>query len=153
MDDICVHESAKKKKFSEHINNMDSHIQFTTEDAEADGSIPFLDTIVMPQPDDSLLTSVYRSPHTQIYTCSETVVTLSVTFSVLNTLRHRAKTVCSNNQLLKEEEDLLNKALRRCKYPMWALNRANIKQKNNHRTNQDSGNSRNNTGSNNNKLT
>ena len=61
-------ESAKKKKFSEHINNMDSHIQFTTEDAEADGSIPFLDTIVMPQPDDSLLTSVYRKPtYTDLY--------------------------------------------------------------------------------------
>ena len=52
---------------------------------------------------------------------------LSAKFSVINTLRHRAKTVCSNSQLL-QEEDHLNKVLRRCKYPMWALNRVNITQ-------------------------
>ena len=34
--------------------------------------------------------------------------------------------LCSNSQLLKEKEDHLNNVLRRCKYPMWALNRANI---------------------------
>ena len=76
---------------------------------------------------------------------------MSAKFSVINTLKHRAMIVCSNHQLLKEEEDQLNKALRRCKYPAWALNRANIKQKNNKRTNQDPGNNRNSTGSNNNK--
>ena len=59
VDDICVViDSARKEEFLEHINNMDPHIQFTTEDAKADGSIPFLDTFVMPQPDNSLLTSV-----------------------------------------------------------------------------------------------
>ena len=44
------------------------HIHFTTEDAGTDGSIPFLGTIVMPQPEDSPLTSVYRKPtHTDQY--------------------------------------------------------------------------------------
>ena len=37
----------------------------------------------------------------------------------------------TNQQLLKEEEDHLNKALSNCKYPTWALNRANIRSKNN----------------------
>ena len=64
---------------------------------------------------------------------------LSAKFSVINTLGYRAKTVCSNNQLLQEEEeDHLNKVLRRCKYPMWALNRVNItqnKKRNNKETN------------------
>ena len=32
-DNLLVTESAKKKKFLEHINNMGQHIQFTTEDA------------------------------------------------------------------------------------------------------------------------
>ena len=71
---FVVIESAKKEQFLEHINKMDTHIQFTTEDAKVDGSIPFLDTIVMPQSNNSLLSSVYSSPHNQIYTCSGTVI-------------------------------------------------------------------------------
>ena len=67
-DTFVVIDSARKKKFLEHINNMDPHIQFTTDNAKADGSIPFLDTIVMLQPDNSLLTLVYRKPaHTDLY--------------------------------------------------------------------------------------
>ena len=147
VDDTCVViDSARKKKFLEHPHN-----QFTTEDAKADGSILFLDTIVMPQPDNSLLTLVYRKPtHTDLYLQWDSHHHL-FKFSVINTLEHRAKTVCSNHHLLKEEEDHLNKALRRCKYPAWALNRVNIKQKDNNRTNQGPGNNKNNTCSNNNK--
>ena len=49
VDDTCVViDAAKKEGFLEHINSIDPHIQFTTEDAKADGSFPFLDTIVMP---------------------------------------------------------------------------------------------------------
>ena len=69
---------------------------------------------------------------------------LSAKFSVINTLRHRAKTVCSNSQLMKDEGDHLNKVLRRCKYPMWALNRANItlnKKKNKKEASKNSNNS------------
>ena len=52
VDDTCVIiDATKKEGFLEHINSIDPHIQFTTEDAKADGSIPFLDTVVMPQPD------------------------------------------------------------------------------------------------------
>ena len=77
---------------------------------------------------------MYRKPtHTQICTCSGTAtITCQPSLCVINTLRHRIRTVCSNNQLLKDEEDHLNRALSNCKYPRWALNRANftIKQKN-----------------------
>ena len=54
---------------------------------------------------------------------------LSAKYSVINTLRHRAKTVCATKQLLTKEEDHLYNALRRCKYPLWAWNRTNIKKK------------------------
>ena len=67
-DTFVVIEAAKKEGFLEHINSVDPHIHFTTEDAKANGSIPFLDTIVMPQPDNFLLTSVNRKPtHTDMY--------------------------------------------------------------------------------------
>ena len=69
MDDtFVVIDATKKQSFLEHTNNVDPHIHFTTEDARTDGSIPFLDTVVMPQPDGSLLTSLYRKPtHTDQY--------------------------------------------------------------------------------------
>ena len=130
VDNTCVViHSTRKKEFLEHINSLDPHIQFTTEDAKQDGSIPFLDTIVMPQPHKSLITSLYRKPtHTDLYLHWDSHHHLSAKFSVTNTLKHRANTVCSNNHLLKEEVDHLNKALKRYKYPTWALNRINIKQ-------------------------
>ena len=74
VDDTCVIiEATKKEGFLEHINSIDPHILFTTEDAKADGSIPFLYTIVMPQPDNSLLTTVYRMPTHTDCMCTGTV--------------------------------------------------------------------------------
>ena len=129
-DTHLIIEATKKEGFLEHINSIDLHIQFTTEDAKANGSIPFLDTIVMPQPDNSLLTTVYSKPtDTDLYLHWNSHHHLSAKFCLINTLKHRAKTVCSNQLLLKKEEDHLNRALRRCKYPEWTLTRASITQK------------------------
>ena len=128
-DTFVVIDSARKENFMEHINNMDPHIQFSTEDTKLDGSLPFLDTIVLPQPENSLLTSAYSKPtHTDLYLQCNSHHQLSAKFSVINTLRHRARTFCSNNQLLKEEEDHLNRAFSSCKYPTWTLNRAKFYQ-------------------------
>ena len=70
VDDIFVFtKTSDKEEFLEHLNSLDSHIQFTSGTSREDGSIPFLDTLVMPQPDKSLITTVYRKP-THIYTCS-----------------------------------------------------------------------------------
>ena len=149
-DTFVVIEAANKQGFLKQINSVDPFIQFTTADTKPDGSIPFLDTIVMPQSDGSLLMSVYRKPtHTDQYLQWNSYHHLSAKFSVINTLKHRAKTVCSNNHLLKEEEDHLNKALRRCKYPEWALSRANIKQRRKTNTNQGTLNTTNKRGNNN----
>ena len=151
VDDTCVIiEAAKKEGFLEHINSIDSHIQFTTEDAKADGSIPFQDTIVMPQPDNSLLTTVYRKPtYTDLYLHWNSHHHLSAKCSVINTLKNRAKTFCSNQLLLKKEKDHLNRALRRCKYSEWALTRASIKQKKKTNTKQGTDKNTDKTGSNN----
>ena len=95
---------------------------------KSSGSIPFLYTLVMPQSNNSLIKSVYRKPiHTDVYLQWDSHHHLAAKFSAINTLEHRAKAVCSNNQLLKEENYYLRKALQRCKYPVWALNRANMK--------------------------
>ena len=43
--------------------------------------------------------------------------------SVMNTLTHRAKTVCNKPELLQKEKDHLRQALTHCKYPKWAIDR------------------------------
>ena len=123
VDDTCVIlNSTTKEEFFHHINSIDPRIQFTSEDSKPDGSIPFLDSLVMPQPDGSIKTTVFRKPtHTDMYLHWDSYLHLSAKYSVINTLRHRAKTVCSTKQLLTEEEDHLYNALRRCKYPLMGL--------------------------------
>ena len=82
----------------------------------------------MPQPDTSLITTVYTNPtHTDLYLQWDSNHNLAAKFSVIKTLTHTAKIVCSNPQLLKEEGDHLKQALRKSKYPVWALYRASIK--------------------------
>ena len=92
------------------------------EDNKEDGSIPFFDTIVKPKENGSLSITVYSKPtHTDQYLQWDSHHNLSAKFSVINTLSHRAKTVCSNPELLKQEKEHIRKALTKCKYPKWAL--------------------------------
>ena len=42
---------------------------------------------------------------------------------LIQTLSHRASTVCSNPELLQKEKEHLRKALTNCKYPKWALDK------------------------------
>ena len=89
-----------------------------------DGSIPFLDTIVKPEVNGGLSITVYRKPtHTDQYLQWDSHHNLSAKFSVINTLSHRSKAVCSNLELLKIEKEHLRKALTQCKYSKWALDK------------------------------
>ena len=98
-DTFVIHKEANKQGFLQPINSVDPAIRFTVEDNKEDGSIPFLDTIVKPEVDGSLSLTVYHHHH------------LSAKFSVIQTLYHRASTLC------------LRKALTKCKYPKWALDK------------------------------
>ena len=125
MDDtFVIHKEANKHGFLQHINSVDPAIKFTVEDNKEDGSIPFLDTIVKPEVGGSLSITVYRkATPTDQYLQWDSHHNLSAKFSVINTLSHRAQTVCSNPELLKEEKEHLRKALTKCKYPKWALDK------------------------------
>ena len=57
----------------------------------------------------------------------KTQSTVHTKYSVVSTLHHRAKAVCSTQQLLDEEEHHLQKVLKENKYPNWALNRVKNK--------------------------
>ena len=83
-----------------------------------------MDTIVKPEADGNLSITVYRtSTHMDQYLHWDSHHHLSVKFSVISILTHRAKTVCSNPKLLHKEMDHLRKALTQCKYPKWALDK------------------------------
>ena len=48
---------------------------------------------------------------------------ISNKYSVISSLMHRAKDVCSSKQSLEEEQKVIQEALQACKYPPWAINR------------------------------
>ena len=82
----------------------------------------------MPKEDGRLCTSVYRKPtHTDLYSQWDSHHTIPSKYSVVCTLYHKVKIICSSPKLLQEEEQHLFQALRRCKYPTWALNRIKIR--------------------------
>ena len=66
--------------------------------------MPFLDTLVTPQSDGSLATTVYRKPtHTNQYVQWDSHHAIANKYSIISSLLHRAKHLCSNQQLLDED--------------------------------------------------
>ena len=127
-DTFVILETAYKEEFFHHINSLDSHIKFTVENTRDDGSIPFLDTLIKPNHDGSLQTKVYRKPtHTNQYLKWDSHHAISNKYSVISSLLHRAKDICSSQELLHEEQKQIQEALTLCKYPMWAITRMKTK--------------------------
>ena len=92
------------------------------EEPAQEGSLPFLDTLVSPGPNNTIITSVYRKPtHTDQYLHCDSNHFITAKHSVFNTLAHRAK-VISTKQAVYEEMEHLRKALQACSFPPWALN-------------------------------
>ena len=90
--------------------------------------MPFLDILLTPREDGKLSTRVYRKPtHTDLYLQWGSNHTVSSKCSVVGALHHRTKTICSNQELLQQEEDHPKQALTRCSYPAWAINKIKMK--------------------------
>ena len=127
-DTSVILETTYKEEFFHHINSVDSHIKFTVENTRDDGSIPFLDSLITPNHDGSLQTKVYRKPtHTNQYLKWDSNHAISNKYSVISSLLHTAKNICSSQELLNQEQKQIQDALTLCKYPMWAINRMKTK--------------------------
>ena len=48
-DTFVIIKPFHKQEFLEHINSIDTNIQFTSEESKEDGSMPFLDMLIIPQ--------------------------------------------------------------------------------------------------------
>ena len=130
-DTFTIIKKEDRNSFLQHPNSIHQNIKFTHEELRDDGSMPFLDILITLKEDGSLNSSVFRKPtHTDLYLQWDSHHTISSKYSVAGTLYHRAKTICSDPQLLQKEEDHLYKALKKCKYPTWAINRAKLKSHN-----------------------
>ena len=67
MDDtFVIQQEGLKQTFLEHINKVDPAIKFTVEGNQENGAIPFFDTLLELETDNSLSITVYRKPtHTE----------------------------------------------------------------------------------------
>ena len=91
--------------------------------------MPFLDTLGTPRMDGRLETRVYRQPiHTNQYLQWDSHHAINNKYSIISTLLHSTKNICSNKKLLEEEHTYIQKALTACKYPNWAIKRMKLKQ-------------------------
>ena len=132
-DTFIIIQRAHKDTFLQHLNSTDDNINFTCEDANEDGSIAFLVMLITPDENGRLNTSVYRKEtHTDQYLHWDSHHAITSKYSVVGTLFHRARTVCSTPVQLQKEEKHLYQSLRRCKYPDWAINRVKLKSQSTH---------------------
>ena len=124
VDDTFVIQEAKdSQQLLQIINSHDPHIQFTIEEPNQDGALPFLDTLVSPGPNNTLITTVYRkSTHADQYLHWECNHFITVKNSFFITLGHRTKVVCTNQQALHKEMEHMRNALQACNFPPRAVN-------------------------------
>ena len=66
---------------------------------------------------------------TDLYLQWDSNHTLTSKYGVVGNLHHRAQQICSSPELLQQEEKHLHQALKNCKFPEWALNKAKLRSK------------------------
>ena len=126
LDDTFVMQQQSNREFLQQINSVDPSIIFTAEETRPDGSMPFLDTLITPQIDGILTTSVYRK---LIYIYSGTTITIWHANTVWSTPNTWGQSSVFQPQLLKEEPQHFEEVLMKCKYPRWAINKVLLNKK------------------------
>ena len=112
VDDTFVTQEAKQSTITTTHNSQDPHIQFTIEEPNQEGALPFLDTLVCPGPNNTLVTTVYRKPtHTDQYLHWDSNHFITAKNNAFNTLAFRAEVVCTSQQALLKEMEHIRKVL------------------------------------------
>ena len=78
--------------------------------------------------------------HTYQYLQWDSHHNLGAKYSVISTLTHKARTVCTKPELLNKDIQHLRNALTKCKYPKWALDKVESKFINRSQENRNVGN-------------
>ena len=121
MTHLSSNRKVKSKPSWNTSHKVDPVIKFTVEDNQENDTIPFLDTLVKPETDNTTIHYSLQESHTDQYLQWDRHHNLVAKYSVISTLTHRTRTVCTKPELLNKEIQHLKKALSKCKYPKWAL--------------------------------
>ena len=93
---------------------------------EEDKQIPFLDTLLVRREDGSVKLLVYRKKsHTDQYPNFSSYHPLNHKLAVIRTLLERCYNIVTKEDDRKKEEEHVAKALSKCGYPPWTIDRVN----------------------------
>ncbi len=125
VDDVLeIVKSDQVDNLTAHLNQTDptQSIKFTYE-KEHEGTIPFLDTLIVRKPDGSVKLLVYRkSTHTDQYLNFASHHPIHHKLGVVRTLLDRCNNVITEQGDKEQEEQKIKHALSRCGYPNWTFN-------------------------------
>ena len=123
VDDTFVIQKAEHiQQCLHHINTQDPNIQFTVEEPDQHGSLPFLNPKVTPGSNNTLSTTGYRKPTpTDQYLHWNSNHFITAKHSVYNTLVHRARVVSIDQHSLHQKLEHISMALQNCHFPKWGL--------------------------------
>ena len=122
-DTFVIIKAEHSQPLLQHINSQDHHIHFTVEKLSQQGTLPFLDTLVTIESNNTFSTPVYRKrTHTDQYLHWDSNHFITAKQSLYNTLVHWAKIVSSNQEALNQELQHIRRTVQACQFPNWALN-------------------------------
>ncbi|XP_072025294.1 uncharacterized protein [Amphiura filiformis] len=124
VDDILeIVNKEQVDNLTDHLNQSDptGNIKFTYE-KEQEGTIPFLDTLIVRKADGSVKLLVYRKvTHTDQYLNFESHHPIHHKLGVVRTLLDRMNSIVTEEEDRKQEEEKIKQALGRCGYPGWTF--------------------------------
>ncbi|CAH1277267.1 Hypp9532 [Branchiostoma lanceolatum] len=124
VDDVMeIVKRGVQQELTDHLNNTDptGNIQFTYEE-EQNGTLPFLDTLLVRKEDGTVKLLVYRkTTHTDQYLNFQSHHPLHQKLGVIRTLLDRCNAVVTEEQDKQLETQHVKRALSRCGYPQWTF--------------------------------
>ncbi|XP_072048917.1 uncharacterized protein [Amphiura filiformis] len=135
VDDILeIVKEDQVDNLTSHLNQSDptERIKFTYE-KEHEGTIPFLDTLIVKKTDGSVKLLVYRKvTYTDQYLNFDSHYPIHHKLGVIRTLLDRMDNVVTEDEDKKLEEEKIRQALGRCGYPGWSFKKMKDKMANKH---------------------
>ena len=126
VDDVLeIVRKGEIEHLTEHLNQVDAtgNIKFTHE-PEAEGTIPFLDTLIVRKPDGSVKILVYRKKtHTDQYLNFQSHHPIYHKLGVVRTLLDRMEKLVTEETDKATEENTIHNALKQCGYPDWTMDK------------------------------
>ncbi|XP_066300839.1 uncharacterized protein [Branchiostoma lanceolatum] len=124
VDDVLeLLKRGAEQQLTDHLNTIDStgNIKFTHE-TEENGTVPFLDTLLVKKEDGTVKLLIYRKKtHTDQYLNFNSHHPLHQKLGVIRTLMDRCKSVVTEETDRQLEMDHIKQALSRCGYPDWTF--------------------------------